>query len=433
MKKWIYKNLDKNVVNACAKVAQIPTITAEVLMARGYDDAEKMIEFLNPQEFSNPYLLKDMDKAVERINSAVENGEKIAVYGDYDCDGVTATYIVYNYLSEIMGADVIYYIPSRNDEGYGLNTMAIDKLCDEGVSLIITVDNGITAISEADYAIDKGIDLVITDHHKPIDVLPKAVAIVNPHRVDCTSGLTYLCGAGIALKLVCALENDIDMIMDYYSQIAMLGTIADVVPIMAENRTILNAGIESLNNTENFGLLALVNKSCPNKIITEEDIAFSIVPKINASGRLGSADDALKLLLCEDEDTALEYAELITEENNTRKEIEQKIYDEALGYINENPAILNERIIIIAGENWHNGVSGIVAARLCTLLQKPVLLISSDGDEARGSGRSIGNFSLHRMLCHCSDLLIRHGGHILAAGFTLAPQNVDAFIKRAIE
>lgn len=435
MKEWIITENDKLRAKELAKQGSIPPFLAMLLCSRGIDTVEKINSFLSDEaELSDPMLIKDMDIACERIKSAVVSYEKICVYGDYDCDGVTATAILFSYLESVF-ANVMYYIPTREGDGYGLNKKAIDKLKQEGVSLIVTVDNGIAAVDEIDYANSLGIDTVITDHHRPLDILPKAVAIVDPHRADCTSPYKMYCGAGIALKLVAALEGgDFFTALENYSDLAALGTIADLVPVDGENRSIIKYGLNSLAVSERVGLSALFEKASINiDKLSAGTVAFSVAPRINAAGRMSTAESSLKLLLTEDPDEAEQLAEKLCGENNQRKEIETKITNDIEKILIEHPEYLLDRVVVVDGEDWHHGVIGIASARMTERIGKPVIIISSENGEARGSGRSIKGFSLCDAIFECGDLLTKYGGHPMAVGFSIEKENIPELRRRINE
>lgn len=435
MKEWIISENDKAKAKELASLSGIPTFLAMLLCTREIDTPEKVKEFLSEDaELSDPMLIKDMNIACDRIKKAVMSYEKICVYGDYDCDGVTATAILFSYLESVC-ANVMYYIPSREVDGYGLNKNAIDKLKKQGVALIVTVDNGITAINEVDYANSLGIDIVITDHHKPLDILPKAVAVVDPHRADCNSLYKMYCGAGIALKLVAALEGgDFFTALENYSDLAALGTIADLVPVDGENRTIIKYGLNSLAVSERIGLSSLFEKASINlEKLSAGVVAFSVAPRINAAGRMSTAESALKLLLTEDYDEADNLSDKICKENNQRKEIEAKIIEDIEKILAEHSEYLLDRVVVVDGENWHHGVIGIASARLTERIGKPVIVISTENSESRGSGRSIKGFSLCDAIFKCSDLLTKYGGHPMAVGFSLEKENISEFRKKINE
>ncbi len=371
--------------------------------------------------------MKDMDLAVERIRKALYNEEKIAIYGDYDCDGITSTALLYSYL-ENEGGDIIYYIPERESEGYGLNKEAIDILKENDVNLIITVDNGISALDEIDYAQNLGIDVVVTDHHRPREVLPNAVAVVDPHRVDCPSNLKYLCGAGVVFMLLAALEGgDYELILNLYSDIAAIGTVGDSVELVGINRLIVKYGLEKINSGDRVGINALLETSGIKDGASSESISFKIAPRINAAGRVGDVEVALVLLLTEDYEQAFSLASKLNEYNNERKELEKHILSDIRKIILNDKKIISDRVIIIKGENWHNGVVGIVCSKVSEKYGKPCILFSDDGKEARGSGRSIDGFNMIEAISACSEHLTRFGGHPMAAGMTLESENFDEF------
>lgn len=431
MKEWIYSNTDraKAMAKELASQCGIPSFLAMLLCLRGIDTPERVGDFLNVDgELSDPMLIKDMDKAVNRISKAVVSYEKICVYGDYDCDGVTATSILYSYLESVC-ANVMYYIPTREGDGYGLNKNAINKLKKLGVGLIVTVDNGISALEEIDYAASLGIDVVVTDHHKPLDILPKAVAVVDPHRADCTSPYKMFCGAGLAFELVAALEGgSYFTALENYADLAALGTIADLVPLDGENRIIIKYGLKALAVSERIGLSALFEKAqIKQDKLSAGTVAFQIAPRINAAGRMNTAELALKLLLTENPDEADKLAQRLCSENDKRKDIENFITDDIDKIIKEHPEYLLDRVIVVAGEGWHHGVIGIAAARATERFGKPVIIISDENNEVRGSGRSIKGFSLCDAIFACSDLLTKYGGHPMAVGFSIEKNNIDEF------
>lgn len=427
MKKWTFSKLDKNMVRELCTLYGLPVFTSMLLTIRGItkkEDIENFFAYGNTLD--SPMNIKDMDKAVKRIKSAVVSYEKICVYGDYDCDGVTATAILYSYLESVF-ANVMYYIPDRITEGYGLNMQAIDKLKSENVQLIITVDNGISAIKETDYANSLGIDVVITDHHKPLDILPRAEAVVNPHRADETCKFRDYCGAGIALKLITALEGDEFSIMENYSDLAAIGTVADVVPLEGENRNIVKTGISNIKNTERIGLSRLIENSGIDNV-TSGTIGFRISPRINAAGRLASPYDALELLLSEDDEVVAKKAEMLCSLNSERQEIEQKIIIESDEILRNNPIISNRRILVMYSDKWNPGVVGIAAARICEKYGKPVILIAGN-DICKASGRSITGFSIVDAVFACSEYLEKYGGHPMAVGFSIKRENIEVFAR----
>ncbi len=435
MKVWSVKKPNREEALAIAHRLEIPVFLAMLLTIRGITDDEEIREFLmDEHNFSDPFLMKDMDKAVERITSAVENGEKICVYGDYDADGVTSTALLYSYLRDSLGADVIFYIPSRGSEGYGMNKSAVDKLNSMGVKLIITVDNGVSAREEIEYANSLSMDTVVTDHHMPSGELPKAVAVVDVNREDDTSPYKFFSGVGVAFKLVMAIEGeyaDIENLLENFSDIAAIGTIGDIVPLKGENRTLVKSGIRHIQNSDRVGIDAMKNEAgMSNKKITSGNISFTLVPRINAGGRLGLSDKSVKLLLTENYDEAVSIADELGEDNTDRQGIEKEILNSIDQQIRKTPNIINDKILVISGEGWHHGVIGIVASRIKDIYGKPVIIIGIDKDgTARGSGRSVEGFSLCDAVFACSDLLLNYGGHPMAVGLGLIPENIDKFRK----
>ncbi len=433
MKRWELAKQNESLYRELLMRTDINSLCASVLSSRGYDSIDEITDFLNASELEDPFSLIDMDKAVDAISSAVENGELICIYGDYDCDGITATVILYNYL-ENMDACVMYYIPER-EEGYGLNNSAIDKMKENGVKLIITVDNGISAIDEAEYIYQCGMSLIITDHHQPSSVLPKADAIINPHRSDCTSAFNDLCGAGVAFKLCAALDGgNYDAVMEQYSDLITIATVADVVPLKSENRSIVKNGLQLISNSENPGLVSLIDKcGFSDKPINATSIAYGIAPKINASGRFGSPLAAVKTFLADDPDDADDLTEHLMNLNNLRKNKETEIIDRILCEINNNPSILNEKVLIFSGEGWHHGVIGIIASKLVEMFSKPCIIISVDGEIARGSARSFKGFNIFECFEFCSSMLVKYGGHECAGGLTIESKLISQFAQKVAE
>lgn len=433
LRKWEVRPLDKERAAAFAQTYGVPFFLAMLMNIRGLDDAAHLREFLGEGEpLSDPFLLKDMDKAAARITRAVDNMEKIAVYGDYDADGVTSTAMLYSYL-ETRGADVIFYIPQREGEGYGMNIGAVEYLKEQGVSLIVTVDNGISSVQEVARANELGIDVVVTDHHRPQEILPDAVAVVDAYRPDDTSPYKHFSGVGIAFKLLMALEDgagDVEDLLEEYSDLAAIGTIGDIVPLTGENRTLIRAGLERLSQSDRPGVQALLeNAGIAGKALTSTNVAFTLVPRINATGRMGAPERAVRLLISGYEEEAEVLSEEICADNEERRRVEAEIAEAAFADI-EAKGYMKDRVVVVDGENWHHGVIGIVASRVTERCGKPCMIISRGETEARGSGRSIEGFSLFEAICACGDLLIKFGGHPMAAGITLKPENIEAFRKR---
>lgn len=435
MKVWSVAKVNKERAIAMANKLEIPPLLAMMLDIRGITKEEDVINFLQEnKDFSDPFLMKDMDKAVERITTAVENGEKICVYGDYDADGVTSTSLLYSYLRDSLGADVMFYIPTRTGEGYGMNKGAVDKIHSQGVTLIITVDNGISAREEIDYANSLGIDTVITDHHVPSGAIPKAVAVVNAHQKDDKSPFKDFSGVGVAFKLVMAIEGeyaDVDSLLENFSDIATLGTIGDIVPLVGENRTLVKNGLRHIQNSDRIGINAMKQESgIAEKEINSSNVAFTLVPRINAGGRLGSSEKSVNLLLTEDEDEAVTIADKLGMDNRERQSIEKEILASIDEEVRRTPNIVNDKILVFAGKGWHQGVVGIVASRIKEIYDKPTIIIGIDDDGvARGSGRSVEGFSLCDAVFACSEHLTHYGGHPMAVGISLEKEKINDFRK----
>lgn len=431
LKTWKVESLDKDQAVEIAANYELPHVLAMLIQQRTKGDSELIENILYDMGLSeSPFELMDMDKAVNRIKKAVDKFERIAIYGDYDADGITATSILYDYLQSLE-ADVMFYIPKREGEGYGMNKKAIEYLNSYEVKLIITVDNGIGSVEEVDFANSLGIDVVVTDHHRPSEVLPNAVAVVNPQRQDCPSLFKEYCGAGIALKLVLAMEFDFgdeDEVLERYADLASIGTIADIVSVKGENRTIIKKGIESMMNTERLGVKAVFEHA--NVLnLNSTSVAFSVVPRINATGRMGSPDRAVRLLTTNDEEEANLFAEDICGENERRREVELEIFKEAVMKIENNNELKYSRVLVVDGENWHAGVIGIVASRIMDRYGKPCIIISVSEGKGVGSGRSFGDFSLFNAIKNSSEHLIKFGGHHMAAGLSVSSNKIGKFRK----
>ncbi len=466
-KKWSIRYAptaeNASAVKSLADALGILPTTAKLLFTRGLRTAEEATVFLRQAETSlhDPFMLKDIERAVARILEALEKGERIAIYGDYDVDGVTSVSLLYTYLSRL-GADIGYYIPCRSREGYGLSTSAIDTLKERGVELVITVDTGITAMEEVAYATELGIDTVVTDHHECRPELPEACALVNPHRADDPYPFKDLAGVGVVFKLICALEmtrcrmdgrSEIDgvrQICREYADLVAIGTIADVMPIVDENRLIVALGLKLLESTKRPGLRALIEAASGNRVgdqkfppkkrkINSGFIGFVLAPRINAAGRVSSASIAVELLLATDNGRAAELAEELCNLNTTRQVEENRIAVEVYQKIEQMPPELCDRIIVIEGDTWQQGIIGIVSSRITERYGLPSILISFDGstrgfasddDLGKGSGRSIKGLNLVEALADSEEHLARFGGHELAAGLTIRRGNIDAFRKQ---
>ena len=426
-KKWIMPYTDKQTALRISEKLNVSYLAARVLCARGYsyEDAK---DFLSMEEnnFYDPFLLNDMQKAVDRIKYALSQNEKIAVYGDYDVDGITATYLLFDYLKSL-GADAMYYIPDRIDEGYGMNTCAIDTLKKENVTLIITVDLGITAFEEVDYAKDNGIDIIVTDHHSLKDSLPDALAIINPKITGSGYPFPSLAGVGVAFKLVYALSGLDKNIFYKYCDIAAIGTIADMVSLKSENRYIASIGINKLRTTENYGLKALMDISgIDYGSLSSSDISFAIAPRLNAAGRMSKANLSVELLLQKSYSEALKKAQLLDNCNSNRQKEEQVIFSQALEIIEKN-AYDKDDFILVANKGWTHGIIGIVSSKITEKYYKPSAIVSINPDgTGKASGRSIKGLNLFNLLSMCEENLLKYGGHELAAGFTVKDNCVDS-------
>ena len=434
MKLWSVAPLDKDEATHIQTKYGLPGIIAMLLQIRNITTYEEINEFLyNDSRIASPFEIKDMDKACRRVRSAIDNDEFICVYGDYDADGVTSTALLYSYL-EAVGANVMYYIPSRETEGYGMNIVAVDLLHQKGVNLIVTVDNGIAAVKEIAHAKSLGIDTVVTDHHMPQNELPNACAVVDLHRPDCPSRFKHLSGVGVAFKLIMALEGeycDVDALLDNYADLLCIGTVGDIVELRGENRVFVKRGLQSLMNTDRVGIYALLkNAGFEGKTITTGNVSYMLVPRINAVGRLGLSGKSVDLLLTENRYEAYNIAKAMGDDNTERKQIEMDIIKKIDERIIRDPSLVFDKVIVLDGEGWHQGVIGIVASRVKDIYGKPSIIITRDGELAKGSGRSIEGFALCDAVAACSDLLTHYGGHPMAVGLSLASENIELFRKR---
>ena len=430
-KVWNIKEYDEEVVLEYCKRYNISKVLAILLINRNIsiDDAEKYLN-ISLDDLYDPFLMKDMDILVDRVLKAKENNEKIMIYGDYDVDGVTSITVLYSFLKEI-GIDADYYLPDRMEEGYGLNKDALKHIKDSGYSLVITVDCGISAIEELDYAKEIGLEVCITDHHECGQKLPNALAVVNPKREDCNYSYTMLAGVGVAFKVITALSIKLGLDKEFYLKyidIVAVGTIADIVPLLDENRIIAKIGIEKIKTTKNEGLKALI-RVAGIKNIDSTSISFGIAPRINASGRMADAKVAVKLLLSTNPMEANSLAELLDSQNKERQMVEKKILEEVVEKI-EKEKLYNRKSLVIAGKGWHQGVIGIVASKVAEKYLKPVILITYEDSIAKGSGRTPYGISLYEALEKCKDVLIQFGGHELAAGVTLDKDKIEEFRDR---
>ena len=427
---WNVGQPESAAVNALVSSGYAP-LTAMVLSARGIGSPDQAQNYLNcDAQLHDPFLMTDMDLAAGRVGLAMARGEKIAVFGDYDVDGITATCLLTAFLRRC-GADVVSYIPGRLEEGYGLNPIAIDYLHQEGVKLIITVDCGITAVDEAQLCKKYGIDLVITDHHECKETLPEAVAVVDPHRPDGGYPHKNLSGVGVAFKLAAALSGDQNAVLEEYADMVCLGTVADVMLLQGENRVFVAKGLQSLRHTHRPGIAALMKESgCTQETVSASSIGFMLAPRINAAGRMGQIELATQLFLTDDAQQASELAKSLCELNRQRQNVESGIYDQAVSMLPEGKT---PEAIVLADESWHQGVVGIVASRIAEEFCCPTFLICLDGEHGKASSRSFGGFNLFSSLTALAPLLESYGGHELAAGFTISRSQIPAFRKAICE
>ncbi len=430
-KKWECIELDNEKIKNVEKIEDeygISNLLAKILVNRNLTKKEDIDLFLKPtrHDFHNPYLMPDMALAVDRIIKAINNKEKILIYGDYDVDGITSITVVKNFLLE-RGANVTQYIPNRLNEGYGLNKDAIKKISDDGINLIITVDCGISGIEEVDYANSLGLEVIVTDHHEVGEVLPNAIAVVDAKRKDSTYPFRELAGVGVGFKLIQAIAQRLELEeKEYlkYLDIVCIGTISDIVPLVDENRVIAKLGLKLVEVTKNVGLKALLEASGYKKI-DSFTVSFGLAPRINACGRMGKEKEALNLFLTQDENEAKKIALRLNEYNKERQDIEKRIYEDAVNNIEKSEK--NKQVLVLGSEKWHHGVIGIVASKITDLYFKPSILICFEEDEGKGSGRSIPGFDLYESLTNCSENLEKFGGHSMAVGVTLKKENFEKF------
>ena len=427
-KKWECYAVDENKVNELVNKFGISGILARILVNKNITQKDEIDLFMNPtrKDFHNPFLMPDMEIIVDRVLQAIEQKEKIMIYGDYDADGITSITVLKSFLEE-RGLEVASYIPNRLDEGYGLNKTALKKIYDDGYRLIITVDCGISGIDEVDYANSLGMEVLITDHHEPAETLPKAVAVVDAKRKDNKYSFNQLAGVGVVFKLIQAISIKLDLEeKEYlkYLDIVCIGTISDIVPLIDENRVIAKLGLKLIAQTKNIGLKALL-EVIGFKNIDSTTISFGVAPRINACGRMGDEQVALDLFLEKDYDKAKELAIKLNEYNIERQTIEKSIFDEATEKIEKNEK--DKACIIVGSEGWHHGIIGIVASKVTEMYFKPSILICFEGNDGKGSGRSIPGFDLHDALTECSDYLEKFGGHSMAVGVTVSRDKFELF------
>ena len=430
-KKWQKCEINQDKINEIKKQYNISNLLATILVNKNITTKQDIELFLNPtrNDFYNPFLINDMEIATNRIIKAMDNQEKVIIYGDYDVDGITSITVLKSFLCDI-GLNADYYIPNRLEEGYGLNKNAIDKIYEQGYKLMITVDCGISAVEEIKYANSLGLEVIVTDHHEPTEELPKALAVIDNKRKDSTYPFRELAGVGVSFKVIQALGQKLNLKEETYLKyldIVCVGTISDIVPLVSENRVIAKLGLKLIKQTKNMGLRSIINSSGYNQI-NSTTISFGVAPRINACGRMGKAEEALNLLLSKDIYEVNKLTQKLNEHNRERQEIEKAIFEDAVYKIEKNHLEKN-RTIVLAGKNWHHGVIGIVSSKITEMYFKPSILLSLEEGLGKGSGRSIPGFDLHDALMRCEDSIEKFGGHSMAVGIAIKEDNLDKFYK----
>ena len=430
-KKWQIYQVEEEKIEEFQKKYNLNKLLATILVNRGITEEKQIFKFLNPKrnDFYNPYEMPDMDIAVKRIVKAIKNQEKTIIYGDYDVDGITSVTVLKSFLVE-RGLDIAEYIPNRLEEGYGLNENAVKEIANQGYTLMITVDCGISAIEEVEYANKLGIETIITDHHEPGNELPKALAIVDAKRKDNKYPFRNLAGVGVVFKLIQAIGTELNLDeKEYlkYLDIVCIGTISDIVPLVDENRVIVKLGLKLVEQTRNLGLKAILQASGYSKI-DSSTISFGVAPRINACGRMGHQEEALKLFLSKDINEVNELTQKLNEYNRLRQETEKNIYTDAIMQI-ERDGLANKNTIVVMGKNWHHGVIGIVSSKITELYFKPSILLCEEDNIGKGSGRSIPGFDLYEALTQCKNAIEKFGGHSMAVGISVKKENLEMFKK----
>ena len=434
-KRWVEREIEN--LATIAKLQEsltIDSVLAGLLVKRGITDYEKARNFFRPEldKLHDPFLMQDMETAVSRIKQAIESGEKILIYGDYDVDGTTSVALTFSFFKKYH-SEIEFYIPDRYREGYGISTQGIDYAYENGFSLIIALDCGIKSVDKIDYANEKGIDFIICDHHLPGEQLPAAIAVLDPKRSDCNYPYKELSGCGIGFKLIQAYAQKFDIPFEQvssYLDMVAVSIASDIVPITGENRILAWFGLLKLNTNPCKGLSALMNISGRKENLTIMDVVFTIGPRINAAGRIDDAKHSVNLLIADDEAIALEKSQIINTKNTERKEHDSNITEQALAMIDADPVLVNRKTTVVYNADWHKGVIGIVASRLTEKYYRPTIVMTYSNGYAAGSARSVAGFDLYEALCECSDLLIQFGGHKYAAGLTMKPENIPAFQQR---
>ncbi len=430
-KKWEIYQTNEEKVEELQKKYKLNKLLSTLLTNRGIIEEAEITKFLNPKrsDFYDPFGMPDMEKAVERILKAIEKKEQIIIYGDYDVDGITSVTVLKSFLEE-RGIQVNVYIPNRLNEGYGLNKTAMEEIAKQGNKLMITVDCGITAVEEVEYAKTFGIETIVTDHHEPAEELPKAIAVVDAKRKDNKYECRNLAGVGVVFKLIQALSIKLGLDQKEYLKyldIVCVGTISDIVPLTDENRVIVKLGLKLVEQTKNLGLKEIL-QSCGYSKINSTTISFGVAPRINACGRMGHQEEALNLLLSKEVNQVKELTQKINEYNKTRQEIEKNIYNEAVEQI-EKEGLERKNTIVVSGKGWHHGVIGIVSSKITELYFKPSILLCEENGECKGSGRSVPGFDLHEALMECNDTINKFGGHAMAIGININKDKIEEFKK----
>ena len=434
-KKWQVYQVDNEKVEQIQQKYEVNKLLATILANRGIVEEKQIDKFLHPKrsDFYNPYEMPDMEIAVSRIIKAIENEEKTIIYGDYDVDGITSVTVLKSFLEE-RGLEVAEYIPNRLNEGYGLNNNAVEKIASQGYTLMITVDCGISAVEEVRYANELGIETIITDHHEPGNELPAALAVVDAKRKDNKYPFRNLAGVGVVFKLSQAIGMRLDLEeKEYlkYLDIVCIGTISDIVPLVDENRVIVKLGLKLVEQTKNLGLKSIL-KSAGYSKIDSTTISFGVAPRINASGRMGHQEDALKLFLSKEIDEVNELTQKLNDYNRIRQETEKNIYAEVISKI-EKDNLSEKNTIVVMGKNWHHGVIGIVSSKITEMYFKPSILLCEEDDCGKGSGRSIPGFDLYEALTECKEFIDRFGGHSMAIGINIKKENFENFKNKLEE
>lgn len=433
-KRWVLKDFDHGIADHLQDVLKVHPVLCQLLSQRTITSFDEAKDFFRPkwEHLHDPFLMKDMDKAIDRIQEAMQRKEKILIYGDYDVDGTTSVALVYSFLRRYY-LEMDYYLPDRYKEGYGISTQGIDWAKENGFTLIIALDCGIKAIDKIEYANEKGIDFIICDHHLPGDEIPKAIAVLDPKRVDCNYPFKELSGCGIGFKLMHAyiLKHEInESELTNFLDLVVISIAADIVPVIGENRILAYLGLNQLNHHPSEGVKALIKAAGMKRELSISDIVFSLGPRINAAGRMDDARHAVKLLISEHSEQADNNADALNVKNKERKEVDVNITAEALSMLVNNADQQNKKSTVLFQSHWHKGVVGIVASRMLDHYYRPTIILTESNGLASGSARSVAGFDIHEAIKSCSDLLEQFGGHMFAAGLTLKIENVPEFIAR---